>query len=104
MGSIPIFDLLVILVPFAFLFASFGMRACSEMEARSEPPEVGVVQDVDKVPASGVLGGQGDIYLEIDGKIYRYHCNDPVPVAGTTVEYRADGDRIIDINALGQRP
>lgn len=91
------FGWLLVLSATIFFCLPLGMTTCSVMEARSEPPRIGVVQDVDKVPY--MLGTQ--IYLQIDGATYRLAADVPLPVAGDEVEYRVVDGQIIDIEEAG---
>ena len=63
-------------------------------EAMEQPASVGTVDEV-------TAAGEGQ-YIEIDGEVYELSIGDdePVPGEGSEVLYRANGDRVIDIEKL----
>lgn len=62
-------------------------------ETMEQPASVGTV---DEVTAAGKRQ-----YIEIDGEVYELSIGDePVPGEGSEVLYRANGDRVIDIEKL----
>lgn len=68
---------------------------CETARAREEAPQVGVVEDVE------VTGGyRPHTYIQVDGCIYTYDSEGPVPAEGAVIEYRPAGDRAIDVEVL----
>lgn len=63
-------------------------------EAMEQPASVGTVDEV-------TAAGEGQ-YIEIDGEVYELSIGDdePVPGEGSEVLYRANGDRVIDIEKV----
>lgn len=63
-------------------------------ETMEQPASVGTVDEV-------TAAGEGQ-YIEIDGEVYELSIGDdePVPGEGSEVLYRANGDRVIDIEKL----
>lgn len=68
---------------------------CETARAREEAPQVGVVEDVE------IAGGyRPHTYIQVDGCVYTYDSEGPVPAEGAVIEYRPAGRRAIDVEVL----
>lgn len=97
-------DYLLWIILITLCVGALGIQTCSDVhatsEAREEAPLVGVVEDANMVSDGGLIGGDPDIYLQIDDEIYKYISEDPVPAKGSVVKYRVVDDRVIDVEKI----
>lgn len=97
-------DYLLWIILITLCVGTLGIQTCSDVyatsEAREEAPLVGVVEDANMVSDGGLIGGDPDIYLQIDDEIYKYISEDPVPAKGSVVKYRVVDDRVIDVEKI----
>ena len=82
-----------IIVIFGFII---GPNVCTMVEDNKTMEQPASVGTVDEVTAAGKRQ-----YIEIDGEVYKLSIGDePVPGEGSEVLFRANGDRVIDIEKL----